>query len=169
VAPFNVSEHITQRKSTQSRAACIACRPFGLQGRLWVGEPSLTGCRKATFSLVKGKHLHKAAQRIDALFDIQRDILGLRADQRLAARQRLNAPLTAELQAWMQQHRVKRSTGHDVAKARHSLGAYIETSGQILHLQTDRLASERDLRRALAGRLEFDVSAAHPALDQNVI
>ncbi len=59
----------------------------------------------------------EAVQRIDALFDIERTINGLSADDRKAARQQLSAPLVADLEAWMREKRAKLSRGNDVAKA----------------------------------------------------
>jgi transposase len=59
----------------------------------------------------------EAVQRIDALFNIERTISGLSADQRKAARQQLSAPLVADLEAWMREKRAKLSRGNDVAKA----------------------------------------------------
>ena len=59
----------------------------------------------------------EAVQRIDRLFDIERAVGGLTADQRLAARQELSAPLVADLQAWMVKERAKLSRGNEVAKA----------------------------------------------------
>ena len=59
----------------------------------------------------------EAVQRIDALFDIERGINGLTADQRLAARQDRSQPLVDDLHAWMVQERAKLSRGNDVAKA----------------------------------------------------
>ncbi len=58
-----------------------------------------------------------AVQRIDQLFDIERDINGLPAEQRLATRQALSAPLVGDLHAWMSAARAKLSGGSDVAKA----------------------------------------------------
>ena len=43
----------------------------------------------------------EAVQRIDALFDIERRINGLSAEQRLAVRQQCSAPLVSALEAWM--------------------------------------------------------------------
>ena len=43
----------------------------------------------------------EAIQRIDKLFDIERDVNGCSADQRMAVRQELGAPLVANLHAWM--------------------------------------------------------------------
>jgi transposase len=59
----------------------------------------------------------EAVQRIDALFDIERAINGLSAEQRLAARQQHSAPLVASLEAWMREKRAKLSRQNDVAKA----------------------------------------------------
>ena len=59
----------------------------------------------------------EAVRRIDAIFDAERAINGLPAEQRLAVRQRHIAPLVAELEAWMRQTRDKLSRHADLAKA----------------------------------------------------
>jgi transposase len=59
----------------------------------------------------------EAVQRLDALFAIEREILGLPPAERLARRQARSAPLVAELEAWMIATRDKLSRGHDLAKA----------------------------------------------------
>ena len=59
----------------------------------------------------------EAVQRIDALFEIERGINGLSADQRLAVRQEQSAPLVAALEAWMREERRKLSRHSDVAGA----------------------------------------------------
>jgi len=59
----------------------------------------------------------EAVQRIDALFDIERSINGLSADQRLAVRQEQSAPLVTALDAWMGEERRKLSRHSDVAGA----------------------------------------------------
>jgi transposase len=56
-------------------------------------------------------------RRIDALFDIERDINGKPAPERLAVRQELSAPLVVELETWMRQERAKFSRHNDVAQA----------------------------------------------------
>jgi transposase len=56
-------------------------------------------------------------RRIDALFEIERSINGKSADERLAVRQRLSAPLVADLEAWMREQRAKLSRNNDIAKA----------------------------------------------------
>jgi hypothetical protein len=59
----------------------------------------------------------EAVQRIDALFDIERDINGCSADQRRTVRQELSGPLVTDLLAWMREQRGKLSGANDVAKA----------------------------------------------------
>jgi transposase len=59
----------------------------------------------------------EAVQRIDALFEIERSLNGLAADQRKAAREEQSAPLVATLHAWMREERAKLSRNNDVAKA----------------------------------------------------
>jgi transposase len=56
-------------------------------------------------------------QRIDALFEIERGINSQGADQRLAVRRELSAPLVADLEIWMREQRARLSRGNDVAKA----------------------------------------------------
>jgi transposase len=58
-----------------------------------------------------------AVRRIDALFNIERDINGKPAAERLAVRQQLSAPLIDELEGWMRQERTKFSRHNDVAQA----------------------------------------------------
>ena len=59
----------------------------------------------------------EAVQRIDALFDIERALNGLPAEQRLAGRREHSAPLVAALEAWMREERCKLSRHSDVASA----------------------------------------------------
>ena len=59
----------------------------------------------------------EAVRRIDALFDIERQINGQDAGQRRAVRQELSAPLVAELEAWMRKERARLSRHNDVAQA----------------------------------------------------
>jgi len=59
----------------------------------------------------------QAVRRIDALFDIERTINGISADQRKAARQEHCVPLVAGLEAWMRDERAKLSRHAEVAKA----------------------------------------------------
>ena len=59
----------------------------------------------------------ETVRRIDALFEIERSINGLGADQRKAARQDRSAPLVASLQTWMREERARLSRHNDLAKA----------------------------------------------------
>jgi len=61
----------------------------------------------------------EAVRRIDALFDIEHEINGLPAEQRLAIRQARSAPIVADLERWMIATLDKLSRGHDLAKAMH--------------------------------------------------
>ncbi len=59
----------------------------------------------------------EAVQRIDVLFDIEREINGLSAEERLAVRIERSAPVVAELEAWMRAERARLSRHAPVAKA----------------------------------------------------
>ncbi|GJE03658.1 IS66 family transposase [Methylobacterium isbiliense] len=59
----------------------------------------------------------EAVTRIDALFDIEREINGLGVDQRRGVRQDRSVPLVAELEAWMREHRAQLSRHAPVAQA----------------------------------------------------
>jgi hypothetical protein len=56
-------------------------------------------------------------QRIDAIFDIEREINGHSIDERLAVRRERVAPLVSDLETWMRAERAKLSRHSDVAKA----------------------------------------------------
>jgi len=59
----------------------------------------------------------EAVKRIDAIFDIEREINGLPATERLTVRRSRVTPLVADLEAWMRSERGKLSRHSDVAKA----------------------------------------------------
>ena len=59
----------------------------------------------------------EAVRRIDALFDIEREINGLAPEQRLSARAERSAPLVAELEAWMRTERARLSRHNDISRA----------------------------------------------------
>jgi transposase len=67
--------------------------------------------------LAKAPLAVEAVQRIDAIFDAERPINGLSAEQRLTVRRDRIAPLVAELEAWMRAARGRLSRHADVAKA----------------------------------------------------
>ena len=59
----------------------------------------------------------EAVKRIEALFDIEREINGETAERRLAVRQERSAPLVAELEDWMRMERAGLSRHASAAKA----------------------------------------------------
>ena len=59
----------------------------------------------------------EAVKRIDLIFDVEREINGLAAGERLAARGARSAPLIAELESWMRSERARLSRHSEVAKA----------------------------------------------------
>ncbi len=59
----------------------------------------------------------EAVKRIDEIFDLEREINGLSATERLAVRAERAAPLVAELEAWMREERAKLGRHAPVAKA----------------------------------------------------
>jgi len=59
----------------------------------------------------------EALRRIDALFEIERSINGQSIERRQQARQELSAPLIADLEGWLHEHRPKLSRGNDLARA----------------------------------------------------
>ena len=97
----------------------------------------------------------EAVQRIDKLFDIERDINGCSADQRRTVRQECSAPIVAHLQTWMREQRAKLSGNNDVAKAmdymlkRWAVFARFLDDGRICLTNN---AAERGLRGIALGR-----------------
>jgi transposase len=59
----------------------------------------------------------EAVRRIDLIFDAERAINGMTADQRRAVRRRHVAPLVADLEGWMRAERARLSRHNPVAKA----------------------------------------------------
>ncbi len=97
-------------------------------------------------------------KRIDAIFDIEREISGLGADARLAARQELSHPLVDSLHDWLLAERAKLSRHNKVAKA---INYIFEKDGRwqafTAFLDDGRIcltnnAAERALRSVALGR-----------------
>ena len=59
----------------------------------------------------------EAVKRIDALFDIEREIIGLSGEIRMAERQKRSVVLVTALEDWMRAERAKLSRHAEVAKA----------------------------------------------------
>jgi transposase len=97
----------------------------------------------------------EAVKRIDAIFDIEREINGVLSEARLAARQERSTLLVAELEAWMRGERARLSRSAPVAKAldymltRWSAFASFLEDGRICLTNN---AAERALRGLALGR-----------------
>jgi transposase len=59
----------------------------------------------------------EAVKRIDAIFDIEREINGRSIAERIAVRRERIAPLVSDLESWMREQRTKLSRHSDVSKA----------------------------------------------------
>ena len=97
----------------------------------------------------------EAVRRIDAIFDAERSINGLPAEQRLALRQTHVAPLVAKLEAWMRTARGKMSRHAEVAKAMDYMLKRWDTFSRFLHdgrICLSNNAAERALRGIALGR-----------------
>ncbi|MFO1036162.1 MAG: IS66 family transposase [Geminicoccaceae bacterium] len=68
-------------------------------------------------AVAKAPIASEAVQRIDRLFAIERDITGLPAEARLAARAEFSAPILAELEPWLRQQQERLSRRSEVGKA----------------------------------------------------
>jgi hypothetical protein len=97
----------------------------------------------------------EAVKRIDALFDIEREINGLTAEARLRARRKESAALVAGLEGWMRAERAKLSRHAAVAKAIDYMFTRWGAFARFLHdgriCLTDN-AAERALRGLALGR-----------------
>ncbi|WP_431282955.1 IS66 family transposase [Humitalea sp. 24SJ18S-53] len=97
----------------------------------------------------------EAVRRIDAIFDAERAINGLPADQRLAERQKHIAPLVADLEAWMRETRARLSRHNDLAKAMDYMLKRWDAFTRILgdgRICLTNNAAERALRGIALGR-----------------
>jgi hypothetical protein len=97
----------------------------------------------------------EALQRIDRIFDIEREINGKTAVERLAVRQERIAPLVDELGSWIREQRAKLSRHDPVAKAINyflndwpGFTAFL-TDGRICLTNN---AAEREMRSVARGR-----------------
>ena len=99
----------------------------------------------------------EAVKRINALFEIERDLNGLDPAARLAARQRLSAPLVESLETWLRGERALLSKHAKVAKAIDYLLSPDHWPGFTRFLEDGRIclsnnAAERSLRGVALGR-----------------
>ena len=97
----------------------------------------------------------EAVKRIDALFDIEREINGRTVEQRLAVRRERCVPLVAELEAWMRTERAALSRHASVAKAMDYMLKRWDAFARFLddgHICITNNAAERALRPLCLGR-----------------
>jgi transposase len=97
----------------------------------------------------------EAVKRIDAIFDIEREINGRSIDQRVAVRSERVAPLVSELETWMRQEYGKLSRHSDVAKAMNYMLSRWQTFTRFLddgRICITNNAAERALRGIALGR-----------------
>jgi transposase len=97
----------------------------------------------------------EAVKRIDAIFDIEREINGRSIEERLAVRRERVAPLLSDLEAWMQAQRAKLSRHNDVAKAMNYMLTRWDTFTRFLddgRICLTNNAAERALRGIALGR-----------------
>jgi len=97
----------------------------------------------------------EAVKRINAIFDIEREINGKTADERLAVRREKVAPLVESLEDWMCDVRPRLSKHNDVAKAIDYMLKRWEGFTLFLHdgtIGTSNNCAERALRRIACGR-----------------
>ncbi len=97
----------------------------------------------------------EAVKRIDAIFDIEREINGLLAAERCAVRTERTAPLVADLEAWMRTERARLSRHAEVAKAMDYMLKRWEAFTRFLddgRICLTNNAAERELRGIALGR-----------------
>jgi transposase len=139
-AGFNDLYHPARRPGPITEAACWA------HGRrkLFV----LADVAKAPLAI-------EAVRRIDAIFAVERELIGLPAAQRLAARQGQVVPLVADLERWMRGERGRLSRHSDVAKAMDYTLKRWEAFTRFLEdgrICLTNNAAERELRGVALGR-----------------
>jgi transposase len=97
----------------------------------------------------------EAVKRIDAIFDIEREINGCPTEERLVVRRAQVAPLVDDLKAWMMAERAKLSRHSDVAKAMHYMLKRWDAFARFLddgRICLTNNAAERALRGIALGR-----------------
>jgi transposase len=97
----------------------------------------------------------EAVKRIDLIFDAERDINGLSANERLRVRREVVVPLVAALESWLRTERAKLSRHAAIAKAIDYM--LVRWSGFTRFLEDGRIcltnnAAERALRGLALGR-----------------
>ena len=110
-AGFNRLYAANRRPGPITEAAC-----WSHSRRKFFVLADVTAKARGTLSVIAPLAL-EAVKRIDAIFDIEREISGKSAPERLAVRLARVAPLVMKLEDWMRSERAKLSRHSDVAKA----------------------------------------------------
>ena len=111
----------------------------------------------------------EAVRRIDALFDIERGINGLQAEQRLAIRQDSSLPLLMRLEAWLRDERSRLSRSASVVKPidymlrRWDRFAHFAGDGRVCLTNN---AAERALRGFALGRKSWFFAGSERGADR---
>src|SRR5258708_1893348 len=114
----------------------------------------------------------EAVRRIDVLFDIERGINGLAADERLRIRKERSAPVLDELEAWLREQRSRMSRSASVAepidymlKRWHRFTRFIEDGSICL----TNNAAERALRGFALGRKSWLFAGSERGADRAAV
>jgi len=114
----------------------------------------------------------EAVRRIDLLFDIERDINGLTAEQRLAVRTERSAPLVAELEEWLRGERARLSRHAPVAQAIDYMLKRWDGFARFLHdgrVCLTNNAAERALRGLALGRKSWLFAGSERGADRAAV
>jgi transposase len=110
-AGFNRLYDADRKPGPITEASCWA------HGRRKLFELADVGAKAGGKLAVIAPLAFEAVKRIDAIFDIEREINGRSIDERRAVRRARVAPLLSDLAAWMHKQRTKLSRHSDVGKA----------------------------------------------------
>ena len=107
-------------------------------------------------ALAKSPIASEAVQRIDRLFAVERDLIGLSAEARLAARAERSAPpILAELEPWLRRRQERLSRKSEIGRAIAYTTKRWATLTRFLHdgrICLSNNAAERALRGVAVGR-----------------
>lgn len=114
----------------------------------------------------------EAVQRYDALFEIEREINGLSAKERLAARQEKSKPLFDDMHAWLKRERATLSKSSEVIEPIHYM--LKRWDGFARFLEDGRIcltnnAAERALRGIALGRRNWTFAGSQRGADRAAI
>ncbi len=142
-AGFNRLYEASRKPGPITEASCWA------HGRRELFEPADVTAKARGSLAVIAPLAFEAVKRIDAIFDIEREINGRSIAERLAVRRERVAPLVSELETWMRAERAKLSRHNDVAKAMNYMLNRWETFARFLNdgrICITNNAAERALR-----------------------